>query len=295
MSPAAPTVSVLLLCWNHTPYLEQCIAALAAQDRDGLEILFLDNGSTDGSADLARQLFERHGLTATILAPAPPQGISANFNRLLAAASGDLVAVLSTDDWYEPGYIAAMRRAALADAAAGWFTCGGYYFFDDSGERAKVPDDGFRSGDVLPLLLAGSDPFFFVGCCYRRSALLAVGGWDESLPIEDRDLFLRLAQRYPVRTLSERLVNYRRASSTASAKPDFMRRGFDAFFGKHRAAFGRHWRRRYATALRGPAVIAIDQGKLDLAGKILTRALRLSPLDPLLWRTAAYWLRQRTR
>ena len=284
----------MLLCWNHASYLEQCIGALALQERDGVEILFLDNASSDGSPELARQLFKRHGLDATFLQNEVPQGISANFNRLLGSASGELVAVLSTDDWYEPGYIHAMRRAAVDEPAAGWFACGGYHAFEDSGERRPVDDRGFRSGEVLGALLDGEDPFFFVGCCYRRSALELVGGWDEELPIEDRDLFLRLAQHHPVKTLPDRLVNYRRASSTASANPEYMARGFDAFFAKHRPAFGRSWRRCYAAALRGPAVIAIDQGKLDLARSILRRAFSLAPFNPQLWRTAFYWLRRST-
>jgi alpha-1,3-rhamnosyltransferase len=292
VSLARPSLSVLLLCWNHAPYLEQCIAALAGQEQEDVEMLFLDNASIDGSPELARQLFNRHGLSATFLQNEAPQGISANFNRMLGAASGELVAVLSTDDWYEPGYVQAMRQAAVDDPAAGWFACGGYHAFEDSGERRPVDDRGFRSGEVVGALLVGEDPFFFVGCCYRRSALAQVGGWDDELPIEDRDLFLRLAQQYPVRTLPTRLVNYRRASSTASANPEYMARGFDAFFAKHRPAFGSKWRRRYAAALRGPAVIAIDQGKLDLARSILGKALRLSPLDPQLWRTAFYWLRR---
>lgn len=292
MSNAPPSLSVLLLCWNHAPYLEQCIRALAAQESTAVEILFLDNCSSDGSPQIARRLFRQYGLPAKMLSNDQPHGISANFNRLLNESSGELVAVLSTDDWYEPGYVAAMRQAAVGDTKAGWFTCGGYHFFEDEGTRVPVNDGRFRGGDVLDALLVGEDPFFFVGCCYRRAALLEVGAWDEALPIEDRDLFLRLAQRYPVHTVSERLVNYRRASNTASANPEFMARGFDAFFAKHQAAFGRQWRSRYAAALRGPAVIAIDQGRLDLARKILAQAFRLFPWDPQLWRTAVYWLRQ---
>lgn len=293
MSSSAPTLSILLLCWNHAPYLRQCIEGIAAQERDGIEILFLDNGSTDNSLELARALFAEHRLEATLLSNTAPAGISANFNRLLAASSGELIAVLSTDDWYEPAYCTSMRAAAGADAEAGWFTCGGRYFFEDSSDSAPVDDRRFRSGDVLPALLAGEEPFFFVGCCFRRTALLDVGGWDEALPIEDRDLFLRLARRYPVHRLADVLVNYRRASRSASANPEFMARGFDAFFAKHRTTFGAQWRRRYAAALRGPAVIAIDQGHYALARELLGRALRLTPLDPQLWRTAFYWWRRR--
>lgn len=295
MSAGPPTFSILLLCWNHAPYLAQCIGAIARQEREAIEVLFLDNGSSDGSLKLAERLFAEHGIAATMLANDKSAGISANFNRLLAASRGELVSVLSTDDWYEPDYVAAMRQAAAADPSAGWFACGGWLFFEDSGTEQPIDDADFCSGQVLDQLLAGANPFNFVGCCYRRSALTAAGGWDDQLPIEDRDLFVRLAQRHPVRALPERLVHYRRASSTASANPDFMARGWHAFFAKHRTLFGAHWRSSYAALLQGTAASAVDQGNLRLARTLLGRALRLDPTNGATWRTAVYWLRRRLR
>ncbi|RST30034.1 glycosyltransferase [Sphingomonas ginkgonis] len=285
------TVSILLLCWNHSAYLEQCIAALAAQDRDGVELLFLDNGSSDGSVDQAKALFDRHGLTATILCNAEPKGIAANLNLLLARSAGALVAPLSTDDWYEPGYVAAMRRQAAADPQAGWFACDGYLFFEDSGERAPIRSDDFRGGRVLDDLLDGKNPHNFVGCCYRREALEAVGGWDERLPIEDRDLFVRLAQRYPVSIVERRLVNYRRSSQAASADPAFMARGWAAYFAKHRDLFGPRLARQRAAALQGVAAVAVDRGELLLAARLIRAALLAAPASLPSWRTAAYLLR----
>ena len=60
--PSSPQLSILLLCWNHAPYLERCIGGLAAQDLAGVEIMFLDNGSSDGSVALAESLFKRFGI-----------------------------------------------------------------------------------------------------------------------------------------------------------------------------------------------------------------------------------------
>ena len=114
MTDERETISVLLLCWNHAAFLEQCIGALAAQTDIHFEICFLDNASTDGSLEQAKALFERFRLKARLYRNSRGVSIPANFNQLLAQSSGNIVAPLSTDDWYEPDYIARLRQAAAS-------------------------------------------------------------------------------------------------------------------------------------------------------------------------------------
>jgi GT2 family glycosyltransferase len=288
-------LSVLLLCWNHAHYLPQCIEALAGQTDWAFDIVFLDNASTDGSFELAGDLFRSHDLPARLLRNTEPTAISTNLNRLLAASTGDLVAPLSTDDWYEPGYVAAMLAAAAAHPEAGWFGCNGSLYFDENGTRRPMADAEFRSGWVLADLLKGRNPVNFVGCCYRRTALEQVGGWDERMPVEDRDLFVRLAQAYEVRSLPERLVTYRRAAATASANPAFMVNGFLPFFAKHRKLFGRRYHAQVGRMFALNGVLAVDRAEFGLARDYLTRALRHAPLQPTAWRGLLYLLRRVNR
>ena len=58
---------------------------------------------------------------------------------------------------------------------------------------------------MLAELMAGREPFFFAGHCYRRSELQAIGGWDSEQRIEDADLFVRLAQRTKHLIVQEKL------------------------------------------------------------------------------------------
>jgi GT2 family glycosyltransferase len=286
------SLSVLLLCWNHARYLPQCIEALAKQTDRSFEIVFLDNASTDGSFELAADLLRSHDLPARLLRNGEPAAIPVNLNRLLGASTGDLVAPLSTDDWYEEGYVAAMRAAASAHPEAGWFGCNGSLYFDDTGERRPMADDEFRSGSVLLDLLEGRQPVHFVGCCYRREALQEVGGWDERMAVEDRDLFVRLAQACAVRCLPERLVYYRRSAASASANPAFMVKSFLPFFAKHRQLFGRRYHPQVGRMYALNGVLAVDRGEFRLARTYLTRALRHSPMQLTAWRGLFYLLRR---
>ncbi|MCW3797512.1 glycosyltransferase family 2 protein [Sphingomonas sp. BN140010] len=288
---ARPRVSVLLLCWNHQRYLDHCIGGLARQTDREFEILFLDNASSDGSSERAAALFEQHGLHATMLRNEVPASIPVNLNRLLEGARGELIAPLSTDDWYAEDYVAAVRATAEAQSDAGWFACGGWLYFEDTGERRPIPDEQHTGGMILPQLLAGTDPFNFVGCCYRRTALEAAGGWDERMLVEDRDLFVRLAGRFPLFIIPERLVTYRRSSAAASADPKFMVQAFRLFFDKHRALFGRRYRNQLARMLAANASVAIDQGQFGLAWQLLSEAVRLRPQLISAWRGLSYLLR----
>lgn len=292
-APPSPTLSILLLCWNHVAFLEPCISSVAKQALEGVEIVFLDNASIDGSFEAAQSLFDQFGLEATMLRNTQPDSIPANFNRLLAASRGDLVAVLSTDDWYEPDYVASVITATASHPEAGWFSCGGWLFFDDQQRSEQVDETRFVTDrPVDEVILDGGEPHFFVGCAYRRSALTAVGGWDEGQLIEDRDLFLRLSRRFAHHRIAQRLVHYRRSSSAASANAAFMLKGWKRFFAKHAPAFGPRLAARRAETYRSYAALLTDQGDHRAAAAAIARALRLRPMAALNWRTLAYLARR---
>lgn len=287
-----PKLSILLLCWNHARFLETCIESIARQE-PGAEIVFLDNASTDGSFELARSLFDRFGLTAKLLRNDAPQSIPANFNRLLKESSGEIVAVLSTDDWYEPDYIRALCDTAAAHPDAGWFSCSGWLYFDAEKRSAAVDEKRFVTDrPVGEVFLEGGEPHFFVGCAYRRTALEAVGGWDEKQLIEDRDLFLRLAERFDQQQMGQRLVHYRRHSMASANNPPFMIEGWERFFSKHSARFGKRLGDRRAEMYRSYAALSVDRGELRQAARLLAKSLRLRPMKVASYRTLGYWIRR---
>ena len=286
-----PTISILLLCWNHAPFLGACIESVAKQ-QPGAEIIFLDNASTDGSFELAHALFDRFGLTAKMIRNDRPQSIAANCNLLLHAANGTIVAPLSTDDWYESAYVKSLMKAAIDAPDAGWFSCSGWLYFDDEQQSVPVDETQFVTDrSVTEMILNGDQPHFFVGCAYRRSALEQLGGWDEGQLIEDRDLFLRLSQGFTHHRVRQRLVHYRRNSLTASENVAFMLEGWDLFFAKHADLFGQRLRARRAETYRAYAAMLIDQKRYGAALAALQRSLRLHPVSAVGWRTFAYFIR----
>lgn len=108
------TISLIMPVWNGAAYLQETLASARAQEFDGsLEILVVDDGSTDASPGIARECGCR-------VMPRPHGGIAAACNFGLAQAAGDFVLFLDQDDMLLPGALAAFLEGIAAhDACEG--------------------------------------------------------------------------------------------------------------------------------------------------------------------------------
>ena len=109
-----PRVSVVVPCFNAAPYLAEALSSVAAQQVADVEVLVVDDGSTDGSGDVARA----HPVGAVVHRQ-DNAGISAARNLGVARARGALVTFLDADDVWTPGSLRARLAALDADPAAG--------------------------------------------------------------------------------------------------------------------------------------------------------------------------------
>lgn len=96
----AATVSVVIPCHNAAPYLRETFRSIAAQTVPVDEVVFVDDGSTDGSAEVARSA----GVPVVIVEQ-PNRGVGAARNEGIRRASGDLIALLDADDVWHPDKI----------------------------------------------------------------------------------------------------------------------------------------------------------------------------------------------
>jgi len=109
-----PRVSVVIPCYNYGAYLPQCVYSVSRnQPGIDLQIIIVDDASTDNSADVARQLAAEDD-RITLIRHSRNAGHIATYNEGLAAATGDYVLLLSADDLATPG--ALVRAAALFEA-----------------------------------------------------------------------------------------------------------------------------------------------------------------------------------
>lgn len=205
-----PAVSIVIPCYNKRPYVAAAIESALAQG-DLAEVIVVDDGSTDGSAEVVA------GYDARIRwETGPNRGGSAARNRGLALAQGRFIQFLDADDIL-PAEKVALQLACLAAAPEDAMALGPWSFLHDDG-RVEAPDA--RSywsdhADGLSMLLEmWTWGGFFPPHAWLvpRSLIDAVGPWDERLSSDDDgEFFGRLLTRAgPVRFVEEARVLYRR-------------------------------------------------------------------------------------
>ncbi|MBN2006001.1 MAG: glycosyltransferase [Anaerolineae bacterium] len=107
--------SLIILVWNGKPYLEACLDAVLAQEYPGFEVIVVDNASTDGSADWVAE----HYPQVRLIRNAINLGFAGGNNVGLAAAAGDVLALLNQDTMVQPGWLAALVEALQTYPGAG--------------------------------------------------------------------------------------------------------------------------------------------------------------------------------
>lgn len=111
MAPAVdPHVSVIIAAYNCAPYLAAAIESALGQDGVNVEVVIVDDASTDGTAEVARR-YEKTGRVRLFVNEAN-RGPSFSRNRAIQAARGEWVAQLDGDDWFAPGRLATLLQLA---------------------------------------------------------------------------------------------------------------------------------------------------------------------------------------
>lgn len=186
MTDTAPRVSVIIPCYNLGAYVSEAVESVLAQTEQDLEILVVDDGSTDASTSA---LLTGARWPKTTVFTTANRGVCAARNFLLQKARGEFVCALDADDILHPDYLAATLSALDADASLTFVSTRMRMFGD---EEKLWPVDARCD---LPALLV-DDPVFSAALV-RRSAVVDAGGFDERLEQgnEDWDLWITLLER----------------------------------------------------------------------------------------------------
>ncbi len=194
-------VSVIIPTYNRVALVQEAVASVLAQTWQDFEVLVVDDGSTDHTV---AALAPFAGQVRVVRRPSRG-GVSAARNRGIAAARGQWLAFLDSDDLWLPEKLS--RQWAFLEAQPGLLLCQTEETWVRRGVRVNQPLSHRKvGGDIfLPSLER---------CLVSPSAVLLHrrlieehGGFDENLPAaEDYDLWLRLSWRYPVGLVPEALV-----------------------------------------------------------------------------------------
>lgn len=226
-------ISIIIPTFNYGRFIAEAIQSALGQTLKPVEVIVVDDGSTDDTAEVVERFGDRVRYIRQENA-----GVSMARNNGVAASRGELIAFLDADDIWEPTKLERQAEKFAADSEIGLVHCGMREFDSESGETIAMLTEGME-GEVADELLLWDRPVI-VGpggtIMVSRKAFEEAGGFDPRMACgEDWDLCYRIARSYKVGFVPEPLVNYRSHSAAAHRSVKAMEAGMKLFYEK---AFG---------------------------------------------------------
>ena len=213
-SSRSPRVSVVTAAYNAAAFIEDTLASALGQSLTDLELIVIDDGSKDDTAEVVRRIGAKDPRVR--LLEQQNRGLAATRNRGLLESRGEMVAFLDHDDLWHREKLA--LQVALLDErpAAGVASCYSA-LIDQDHNCIGWRYGGNADGDVYREMLEWDMVSGGSVALIRRTAIEAVGCFDETLPMRsDWDMWIRLARRYPFVTVPRALVGYTRSPFSSS-------------------------------------------------------------------------------
>lgn len=197
----SPLVSIVVPAYNHGRYLAECIESILGQTYGAIELIVLDDGSTDDTLAVLECYEDRVRWETQV-----NRGQAATLNRGWTMCAGELLAYLSADDVLYPDAVAS-AVAMLQDNPA---TVVAYPDFDlidaDSRRLRRITAPEFDAFDLYWRLVCHPGP----GALFRRSAWRAAGPWNPDLRQNpDLDFWMRMALQGDFRRIPVALAAFR--------------------------------------------------------------------------------------
>ena len=257
----SPRVSVVVTCFNLGVYLDEALASVRAQTFKDYEVCLVDDGSTD---ERTRQALRTVGSDVAVVV-STNQGLPAARNLGVSRTSGEFICAVDADDVLAPTLLE--RSVSWLDAnpslafVSHWLEAFGdqrWFWKPERCDFPKLLDANTVNGAAL----------------VRRSAVEAVGGWDETMRdgLEDWNFWITLVERgYRGDIIPEILFRYRQRPDSMS-RVNFAGHGHARFYGqlvaRHPESFSRHLKhlvvRRNADMAAGWALSDNDRERLEL-------------------------------
>ncbi len=240
-----PTVDIIVPAYNAAAFLPAALDSVIAQTFPDWRIILVDDGSQDNTPEIAGAYSSRLGEKLLYIRQSNA-GLPAARNTAIRSASAELMALLDADDVWLP------RRLELSVAAfSGRPQVGLSYGFN-----ARIDPDGqvidtftrpnaHAEGSVARYIYMRELDLPCPTVTFRRKAALEVGLFDETLRAsEDRDMWVRIAQRYQAALIPEVIAHYRVSPQAMTTDPERMFRAQMQFIDKHYGQPGCDWRAR---------------------------------------------------
>lgn len=184
----APSVSVIVPVYNGERFIEECLRSISGQRLDDVEIIVVDDGSTDGTAAICREYVAKEPRARFI--QKENAGVSAARNSGLDLAKGRYIAFVDADDWVtEDGLVHLLDKA---DASGADMVMGDYLIFDNGGTVRQTLSPVSTAQQVLTGVLSGEYHSALWNKLVRRELMLTARFPEEIGYLEDSVVLCRV-------------------------------------------------------------------------------------------------------
>jgi glycosyltransferase involved in cell wall biosynthesis len=218
-----PLVSVICLCYNHAQFIEEAIRSVISQTYPNIQVVVVDDASTDGSVEIINRLVNEYSQIELLLLK-ENHGNCKAFNQGLRLVKGDFIIDFATDDIMMPDRIAKQVKFfnTLDPSYGVVFTDATY--IDEGGEflrnhyayllKKKLVNE-IPQGDIYAFVLST----YFISSptmLSRKEVFDSLRGYDEDLAYEDFDFWVRSSRNFKYGFLNERLTKVRQSKKSMS-------------------------------------------------------------------------------
>ncbi len=196
-----PKVTVIIPTYNRLPMLKEAVDSVLAQDFEDMELIVVDDGSTDGTAEE----MNRYGGRVKLIRHSLNRGVSAARNKGIVHARGRYIAFLDSDDLWVKGKL--KIQVAFLDDNPHYPICYTDEIWIRRGKRVNpmlkhAKYSGWIFEKCLPLCIISPSSVMM-----KRTLFSKVGLFDEALPVcEDYDFWLRVSARFPIFFIDRKLI-----------------------------------------------------------------------------------------
>ncbi|MDH4227972.1 MAG: glycosyltransferase [Deltaproteobacteria bacterium] len=224
MPEQMPVVTVVIPAYNHAPYIEECVESILAERYPALDLIVINDGSTDSTLEKIEGLTKRHP-GAFRYVDKKNEGLAKTLNLGLSMAKGSYFAELASDDSLIPGSI--VKRVEFLEKNPGidavFADCLLMYGNEKTNKRL-IKDSG-KTGHRSPVhglvdYISKATEIFFPTGMIRTDTLRRLGGFDEDFRYcEDMLMRYVLTLKTKIEYIDEPVMNYRRHPSNVSGSP----------------------------------------------------------------------------
>lgn len=211
-------VTCCIPCYNHEDYVKESIESVIKQGYNNIELIVLDDGSSDNSVEIIKGLEEacNERFVNSTFIYRENKGLSVSLNEMLALAKGKYITFLASDDKFFPDKVEYLvNQFNILDDTLYCAVFGDAEIFSDIDINQRGSFIGkYNNGvtlidDITYANILTKNFLPAMSALYVRKILLDIGGFSNELRLEDWDIYLRLLQYYKIKVLPKKVAYYR--------------------------------------------------------------------------------------